>query len=414
MKLLNKYSRAHIITACIVLLVSSAVYYFIIRSILLKQIDKDLKVEEQEIIDFINANKSLPHASDYKHQQIKFEVLRDKKQFRETINTIEFDEREKEYEPYRRLSFPVEVKGVRYKAFVYKSQVETEDLLRLIMILTATIFIVLSILMFIINRFVLRELWQPFFNTLSQLKNFDLHTHRQLILSKSSVEEFEELNKSVFLMTEKVSNEYESLKAFTDNASHEMQTPIAIIRSKLDLLIQSAHESQEDQLQAIYEATGKLSKLNQALLLLTKIDNHQFGNPKNIKFKRLIEEKILQFDELLKAKDLKLTHNLSDVCIKMNSELADILLNNLFSNAIKHNFPGGRIECILNENKLSVSNSGPQLSFDKMKIFERFQKRNNSDGIGLGLAVVKEICDASGFTIAYLYADRQHTFNVMF
>ncbi|MEO7394308.1 MAG: hypothetical protein ABIU11_05150, partial [Chitinophagaceae bacterium] len=184
MKLLNRYSRVHIVTACIVLLISSMAYYFIIRTILLKQIDKDLRVEEQEIIDYINANKSLPHASDYKHQQIRFEKLKDSFEYRETTNTMEYDEKLNEYEPYRRLSFLVKVNGEKFKASVFKSQVETEDLLRLIMTITAIIFIVLFILMFIINRFVLGKLWKPFFNTLSELKKFDLQAKQHLNLSK--------------------------------------------------------------------------------------------------------------------------------------------------------------------------------------------------------------------------------------
>ena len=98
----------------------------------------------------------------------------------------------------------------------------------------------------------------------------------------------------------------------------------------------------------------------------------------------------------------------------MNRELTDILLNNLFSNAIKHNCEDGNIECILDSKKLSLANTGPDLTFDKVKIFERFQKNNNSDGVGLGLAVVKQICDVSGFTAEYLYVDQKHTFNIMF
>ncbi|MDB5247868.1 MAG: sensor histidine kinase [Segetibacter sp.] len=414
MKLLNKYSRVHIITACIVLLISSIAYYFIIRTILIKQIDKDLKVEEQEIVDFIKANAALPHASDYKHQQIRFEVLKEYRPFRETSNTIEFDVKEKDSEPYRRLSFPVQVKGVSYKASVYKSQVETEDLLRLIMITTAIIFIVLSTLMFLINRLVLGKLWQPFFNTLSELKNFDLNKKQHLQLSSSSIEEFEELNRSVLQMTEKVSSEYETLKTFTDNASHEMQTPLAIIRSKLDLLIQSSSENQVDQLQAIYDATGRLTKLNQTLLLLTKIDNKQYQKPELINLKTLLENKFSQFDELIKGKNITLTSDVKEISVTINRDLIEILLNNLLNNAVRHNFDGGTIHCHLTSRNLSITNTGPLITFDKASIFNRFQKSNHSDGSGLGLAVVKQICDVSGLSIDYHYNNNKHTFTLMF
>lgn len=412
MKLLSKYSRVHIITACTILLISSFAYYFIIRTILLKQIDKDLKVEEQEIIDYVDANHILPYASDYKHQQIRFQKIKTSGAFRKTVNTKEYDAKSKEYVPYRRLSFPVKVNNETYEASVYKSQVETEDLLQLIMLITAVLFIVLLSLIFMINRFVLGKLWQPFFNTLSELKKFDLHSKQQLILPKSSIEEFEELNRSVTQMTSNVSKEFEILKTFTDNASHEMQTPLAIIRSKLDLLIQASHEAQVEQLQAIYDATGRLTKLNQTLLLLAKIDNNQYHKPERINLKQLLENKFQQFDELLKGKGIALKHDLHDVSISINKDLVEILLNNLLSNAIRHSHEGGLIECTLTTDKFSITNSGPALTFNDANIFDRFKKGSHSDGSGLGLAVVKQICDASHLRVSYLYLNNEHVFEI--
>jgi signal transduction histidine kinase len=412
MKLLSKYSRVHVITACTILLISSFAYYFIIRTILLTQIDKDLKVEEQEILDYVAANHALPHASDYKHQQIRFRKIKDSVAFRETINTIEYDAKLNEYEPYRRLSFPIKITNETYEASVYKSQVETEDLLQLIMLITAVLFIVLLSLIFVINRFVLGKLWQPFFITLSELKKFDLHNKQSLMLPESSIEEFEELNRSVTHMTDNVSKEFEILKAFTDNASHEMQTPLAIIRSKLDLLIQSAYETQVEQLQAIYDATGRLTKLNQTLLLLAKIDNNQYDKPEFVNLKALVEIKFQQFDELIKGKGIVPKYDLHDVSLSINKDLIDILLNNLLSNAIRHNYEGGSIECILTSSMLSITNTGPALTFDRTNIFDRFKKGSHSDGSGLGLAVVKQICDVNNLKVKYQYLNKKHIFQI--
>lgn len=414
MKLLSKYTRVHIITACTILLISSVAYYFIIQSILLKQIDKDLRVEEQEILDFVQANGSLPHASDYKHQQIRFKKINMAGGFRETVNTMEYDAKSKEYEPYRRLSFPVKANNDTYVASVYKSRVETEDLLQLIMLITAVSFIVLLTLIFLINRFVLAKLWQPFFNTLSELKRFDLNNKQPLFLPKSTIEEFEELNRSVTQMTDNVSKEFEILKTFTDNASHEMQTPLAIIRSKLDLLIQTSYEEQVEQLQAIYDATGRLTKLNQTLLLLAKIDNNQYHKPEVVSLKGLVENRLQQFDELIKGKDIALRYDLKDISISINKDLAEVLLNNLLSNAIKHNYVGGSIDCLLTPGNFTIANSGPALTFDNANIFDRFQKGNHSEGSGLGLAVVKQICDANQLTVTYNYINNQHTFIICF
>lgn len=414
MKLLSKYSRVHIITACVILLISSFAYYFIIRTILLEQIDKDLKVEEQEILDYVNANQSLPNPSDYKHQQIRFQKIKSSGSFKETVNTMEYDAKSDEFEPYRRLSFPIKINNETYKASVYKSQVETEDLLQLIMFVTAVLFVVLLSLIFMINRFVLEKLWQPFFNTLQELKKFNLQNKQPLMLTTSSIDEFEELNRSVTQMTDNVSKDYEILKTFTDNASHEMQTPLAIIRSKLDLLIQTSYETQTEQLQAIYDATGRLTKLNQTLLLLAKIDNNQYQNPEVVRLKPLIESKLQQFEELIKGKGIALKHTLEDVTISINKDLVEILLNNLLSNAIKHNYEGGSIECRLTVDKFSIANTGPALSFDAVNIFDRFKKGHYSEGSGLGLAVVKQICEVSGLSISYCCEEEKHIFITCF
>ncbi len=408
MKLLNKYSRVHLLTAFIIMLLSSVAYYYIIRTILIRQIDKDLRVEEQEILDYIKFNNKLPVASDYKHQLIKFEPADSANLNREILDTKQLSTKDGKTEPYRSLSFPVLANGTPFKAVVYKSQVEAEYLLRLIVGITGLIFSLLFVMIFLINRFVLGKVWQPFFNTLLQLKAFDLHTNKMLSLPPSKVQEFDELNKSVGLMTERVAREYETLKHFTENASHEMQTPLAIIKSKLDLLIQTSTANQTEPLQGIFNATERLTKLNQMLLLLTKIGNNQYQEAEVIDLKQTLEKKITQFEELIKAKNLQIDLNLESSSIRVNKDLLDILLNNLLSNAIRHNNQGGTIECSLTENSLQISNSGPKIDFNHEQIFDRFHKGRNSKGSGLGLAVVKEICDTFGIKITYSYNLAHH------
>jgi signal transduction histidine kinase len=413
-KLLTKYNRANIITAVFILLVSSVTYYFIIRLILLQQLDKDLKVEEQEIHEYVKENNALPNATRYKGQQIKFEIAKDaaisRKVISSTIKDVNYDEEE----PVRVLSFPIKINGVLYKAIVIKSQLETEDLLKLIMIVTGAMFLLLLVIISLINRLLLSKLWQPFYNTLQEVQAFNLKTSNSLNLPSTNIEEFVELNKSVTVMTKRARQEFEMLKAFTENASHEMQTPLAIINSKLDLLLQTLNEKQAEQIQAVYDATGRLTKLNQTLLLLTKIENEQFGKQDLVDFKLLVKAKLEQFDELIKGISLSVGTEGEDTLVNINKELADILLNNLFSNAIRHNYVKGFILCKFSKTSFSISNSGHALPFDENKIFHRFQKGYESSGTGLGLAVVQQICETSGFAISYKYSNNEHTFTINF
>lgn len=414
MRLLTKYNRVNIVIAFFILAVSSISYYYIIRYILLQQIDRDLKVEEQEIFDFVKQNKQLPNASDYKGQAITFEKETANDLKRIIKSSTKLNRLENEEEPVRMLTFPVNVNGVVYEATVTKSQAEAEDLLQLIVIITGGIFLSLLVITSVINRFVLNKLWQPFYNTLEQLKNFNLVNAEPLDLPATNLSEFSQLNTSVSEMTKRVSHEFEVLKTFTENASHEMQTPLAIINSKLDLLLQNTNEKQAEHLQAIYNATGRLSKLNETLLLLTKIENEQYSNRESVNLKTHLEQKFLQFDELIRARNIRLDYQLENLCLSINKELADILLNNLLSNAIKHNHNNGYINCILTHEKFSISNSGSATTFEQSRIFDRFRKSTHSEGTGLGLAVVKQICEKSGVDIAYTYNNNEHTFSILF
>jgi signal transduction histidine kinase len=410
-KLLTRYNRANIITAIIVLVATSVTYYFIIRSILLQQLDKDLKVEEQEIYEYVKQHNALPNATAYKGQEIRFEVAKAGGVKRQ-LKTSTILNANNEKEPARILVFPVKVKGVLNQAVVIKSQAEAEGLLELIVVVTGSIILLMLVIISFVNRFLLGKLWQPFYSTLAALRTFDVKNAKALQLPETNVVEFDELNVSVSVMTKRISEEFESLKSFTDNASHEMQTPLAIINSKLDLLLQSSTEKQAEQLQAIYNATARLSKLNQTLLLLTKINNDQYKNHQQVDLEELLTKKLQQFEELVKARNIRVDVELQKASINMNEELAEILINNLLSNAIKHNFERGHINIRLDQKALCISNSGPSLTFNPKDIFKRFQKSSTSAGTGLGLAVVKQICENAGVEIEYKTNQNDHIFTI--
>ena len=278
MKLLAKYNRVNIPITIAILLISSVAYYFILHYVLVLQLDKDLTIEQDEIFHHIGETGSLPEASDYRDQRISFAPVKEAGFKRKFSTEDSFDKREGEAETFRRLDFTVNVRGHLYLATVKKSQQETEDLIRLILTITLSVIAFLLILLFIANRVLLGKLWRPFNNTLDQLKQFNVSSENKMDLQTTDIDEFAQLNLTAMSMTEKVKNDYESLKSFTENASHEIQTPLAIIKTKIELLSQSEKldETQMNALQSLDEAATRLSKLNQALLLLTKIENSQF------------------------------------------------------------------------------------------------------------------------------------------
>jgi signal transduction histidine kinase len=413
MKLITKYNRVNIIATVAVLLVASVCYYFIVRYVLIHQLDNTLKVEEAEILNYVKTNDRLPEASNYRDQHINFDEVTET--FRRKFSNINlYEERHHEYNVYRELSFPVIVNNKLYKASVTKSEEEVEDLVWLIVMITFCVIILLLLILFITNRVLLRKIWKPFYETLESIKTFNLSNKKNGGIEKTNIAEFDDLNIAVNTMRSRILKDYETLKNFADNASHEMQTPLAILNSKLDLLIQepNLNESQTKQLQSMYDAMGRLSKLNQSLLLLTKIENNQFTKIDPLRLDILIKEKLLQLEDLMIAKHLQVQIDLKETVVEIDHYLADILLNNLLGNAIRHNHENGNIIISLNQGEMIISNTGSAFNFDEKNIFERFSKAENSEGIGLGLAIVKQICDNYGFVIGYFFENGVHSFKI--
>ena len=415
MKLIAKYNRVNIPITIGVLLISSIAYYFILHYVLLRQVDKDLRIEQQEIIHHIETNGTLPETSNYKDQQISF-AQTSLRYFKEKLFTQTVDN--KKEESYRRIDFLVTQNGKNYIATVKKSMQETEDIVRLVLAITFSVIAVLLLVLFITNRFLLGKLWKPFNHTLSQLKQFNLSSKNNITLEPTNVDEFIELNNTAISLTQKVKNDYDSLKSFTGNASHEIQTPLAIIKNKIELLSQSEHleESHINIIKSLNDAASRLSRLNQSLLLLTRIENRQFDNNEKINFSSVLKKCVENFQEAAELKSIQIEKNIKEnVIVEMNDSLADILISNIVINAIKHNYPGGNISIMLNENAFVVNNTGDEPKRETTELFERFKKESASpESLGLGLSIVKTICDTYGFKVSYDYTDVMHVLKITF
>ncbi|MGV8879070.1 MAG: ATP-binding protein [Sphingobacteriaceae bacterium] len=415
MRLSANYNRVNIITSVMVLIFTGIIYYFFIRLILTDKLDKDLIVEEDEIRQYTTTYGRLPLPTSFLDQQISYRETNKGDTNRIFSNTIFYNTKEKKGEPGRSLFTSVKLREKIYRVTITKSRVEAEDLIRVILLITLAVAMLLLISLFLINYFLLNRLWRPFYATLNRMKSFEITTIEHVKESVTKIDEFNELNASVNAMAESVRNDYRDLKSFTDNASHEMMTPLAVINSKLDSLLQteSFTKQQSVLLQDIYHATGRLSRLHQSLLLLAKIENNLISDIRDIDMKELIEGKIRQFQELFERDGLSLKSNLYPLQVKMSRFLADILLNNLFSNAVRHNVEAGEIEVSLKEGSFTITNTGKAIEL-KARLFDRFSKSVESEGMGLGLAITKQICSLYGFGLAHTNKNGKHYFIIKF
>jgi signal transduction histidine kinase len=415
MKLFTRYSRISVLTTIIIFLIASAAYYFTLRFVLTRQIDDDLRIEEREILTYIQQHDRLPESISVKDQLIRYTALSQPFRERYFLSSRIENSNEKENEPFRQLFFGVKAGGRWYRVTVSKSLEDTDDMIRSVLMITLATILAILLVSFFINRVVLARIWRPFYQSLAAVKGFTISRNQPLRLPATSIEEFSFMNQTLEKITQQARLDYLSLKTFSENASHEIQTPLAIIRSKLDLLIQDEHLSKEQSegVERAYIAVQRLTHLNQSLLLLAKIENNQFEEVQYVDMKNKMVEKLTDFQELWQVHMIRVEAQLEKASVKMNPQLADILLNNLLSNATKYNYEGGTITILLKEGLLAITNTSHEKGLDQEKIFKRFYKASQStEHNGLGLSIIRQICEASGCKVSYAYTHTNHSFTI--
>lgn len=416
MRLLDKYNRTSLIATCFIIIVAGFVYYFTISYILTRQVDKDLMVEENEIFDYVKLNGRLPQVFKSEDLKIKFEKIGNEAVLRKFVDTQYYNDLDQEMEAGRSLISSVRVGEQPYKIIITESKVETEDLIRVIFFITLGIILLLLVFLLLVNRLVMRNLWQPFYSMLQQIKQFNLADQQAIAPLNANIDEFNDMNREVTAMSKRVTHDYIALKKFVENAAHELMTPVAVLNSKLDNLAQdndiTVHQS--ELITELYGVIGKMTRLNKSMLLLARIENRLMPEQVEMEISEALREKLSEFLGLYQARGIVVEAHLQPCHVNMNRDLLTNLFNNLLANAMRHNHTGGKVIVDLDASGIRMSNTGKDTTLDEKVIFQRFYKSSESDGTGLGLTLVKEICDLYGFQLSYHYADQLHCFTIQF
>lgn len=420
MKLLTKINRRFLFTSIVLLVLCSVLLFFIMRYVIYADADENLMDEREQIVHTFQESGQLPAEQNLKSFRIKvttepFFPEKDKI----FSDTLLYDSLWQDYVPHRQLTFLISDKNKNtYRINISHSELESDDLITSLLIFTLTFISVLLVAIYFFNRRTSKEVWTSLNETLEKLRAFDLTGRNNVSFTHTGIAEFEELNQSLNKMTERIQSDYSRLKQFTENASHEIQTPLSIIRSKIEMMIQSEHmtEEQMNSIQKINEAVSRLSRLNTALLTLTKIENHQYAEAEEIHLISFIRNKLEALEEIIQQKKIIVTLNADEEAhVKMNTSLADLLFDNLIGNALKHNHENGFINISIQRNQFTISNSGEELKVAPEKLFDRFVKNDpSSDSLGLGLAMVKEICVRYGFEIGFSSEVNVHTLKLSY
>jgi len=409
MKFLTKINRNYLILLTTILLFVTVSAYFVLSSILIHITKHNLKEQEQLIEKQIDVQSILPNI--YPIIEVKETTKINKPEHKFSTILIE-NKQEEEWEEYLEYSNTIQIKNQFYSIKLRQSTFENEDLVSILTATFAVLLLSVLIVAFFVSKKINKTVWKNFELNLKEIELFSFTESQSLELSSSNIEEFDRLNKVVDNLTNKLKSDYLILKEFSENASHEIQTPISVVLINLEeILQQDLNEETFKKVHASINALKKLSSLNQSLILLTKIENRQFNAEKTIPLNEIIERKIDEFSVLSETKSLKISFNFQAPFIcKMNEQLAEILINNLISNAIRHNIPNGEILFYSNENELRICNTGLPNSFTDVTIFNRFTK-GNSKSFGLGLAIVKNICETNQLSIQYSTSDF-HCFSI--
>ena len=303
MRLLNASLKSYLFYSILIVLVGTPISFIMIREMLEEEVDELLKTH---LTEFVTHIKGFEYLDDLELDlrvmdklsydlDVRPDSLNNQTEFYQTIAL--FDSLDHEIKPYRELTSSIIVKGKPYALTIRMSLVKYDELIYVIGIVMGALIIFLAIGLFFINRSLSKKILSPFYNTLQKLKAYQLDQGDAFQFEDTNIVEFNDLNHAIRLLTEKNEQVFLQQKTFIENASHELQTPLAIFQSKLDLLMQS-HDLTEEQALLVKDmmATNqRIAKLNRSLLFISKLDNDQFLEKEQIDVAALLQDSLSNF-----------------------------------------------------------------------------------------------------------------------
>lgn len=409
MKFLKRINRNYVWLYTSILLVFSLAGFVVLKYIMLEETKESFFDQENLIIKQVKETGETPNI---------FPIVEVKKVSRLSMEGPLFkevfveDETDGELEPFMEYSNQVAINDEVYFIRLRQSMVENDDL----MILIAWTFFILLIstlgISYLITRRLNKIVWADFEENLQIIESFSFHRNENLQLTKTTTEEFERLNSVIGSLTQKLRADYLAQKEFTENASHEIQTPLSVILLNLEeILQQEINKEIFKRVVTTIDAVKRLSSLHQSLILLAKIENQQFIPEKVLSINSLVKQKTEEFASLFECRNVSVDIEEEGIFeMNMHEQVADILIANLLSNGINHNIKGGSVKIHLKENEIRICNTGKPNALNNDTIFNRFTK-GNEKSYGLGLAIVKKICDTHHLKIQYTQ-DEFHCFTI--
>ena len=422
MKLFYRVLINLLIGIFVILLGWAVVFYMGMMEEINDEVDDSLEDYTELIIKRSLAGKQLPsNDSGSNNQYFLKEVDRtyflshDAISYRDSMVYIE---EKGESEPARILTTLFKDREERYfEISVYTPTIEKKDLREAIFYLLIGLFTTLLIAILLINIWVFHRIMKPFYRLLEWLDNFRLDKKNEPLDNPTNTTEFRKLNVAVNRFAVHSEEIFEQQKQFIGNASHEIQTPIAVCQNRLEMLMEdeTLTEQQMGEIVKTYQTLEYVSKLNKSLLLLSKIDNSQFAETKEISLNEVLHRYSDDCREVYHYRGITLDIQEKAIFrVQMNETLAVVLVTNLLKNAFVHNIDKGMIRVEITSSSIRFGNTGADVALDDKRIFERFYQgsRKREGSTGLGLAIVHAICRQCRLQVRYRFLDGMHWLEV--
>ena len=411
MKVLN-YTTSYLAIIILALIsIWAGIFYYAMLDEIYDSIDDGLDNQKGLVLQKLKLDSTILLNSDFEERdyainEISSSAMMTKKDV--YIDTMMYMQNEEDFEPVRLLTTTFQHRNKNYKMQVMTSMVEEDDLVSEFLYALIWLYAGLIATMFLLNKFLMKRIWSPFYHLLKQLKDFRIEKPA-IDVKPTRIEEFSLLNEAVQKMIKSTTDAYTSQKHFIENASHELQTPLAISINKLESLAETATLSSNESklLVSALDNLERLTRLNKSLVLLSKIENRQFGSEEIVNI-NLVTKKILDdFSDQVDYSKIQLQLDEEAACfVTMNADLANVLVTNLVKNAILHNHPNGMINIKISKNSFTIANSSSGIPLNEGNLFRRFNKDVESrSSTGLGLAIVKAIAELFHFNIQYQHTD---------
>jgi len=418
---LKNYTLKYLALALLVIIaVWAALFYAVILDELYDNTDDGLKDLKIQIIRKAYTDEATLQIKEFDFNQFKitpvnYSQYKEGNFFRNELFYMEYDD---EMEPYRILeTYFVDRNGNYQKLEIRTSTVEEDDFRLDLFFALIFLYIFLVVSIVLINNIVLKKVWKPFYITLDNLGNYEFGKLYKPKQSTTEIREFKLLDQKIDKMIERNETAFLQQKQFIENASHELQTPLAIAINKLDLLIEKESFPEDNLIDLSETKNGliRLVNLNKSLLMLSRIENNQYTDKKKIEINEVVKHVLEDFSDLLQFKNIVLDFSeLAQFKTVINPDLAYILISNLIRNAVKYNSDGGKIIVTVDSYGVKIKNTSIGNEPLSELIFNRFYKAvNDNSSTGLGLSIVKSIAENhAALNILYSFENNFHVFSL--